>query len=45
MKSEIQTACIKQNLKEIRSFVANFLVQTSLTEVEINALVLAVDEV
>ena len=45
MKREIQTACIKQNLKEIRSFVANFLLQTRLTEVEINALVLAVDEV
>jgi len=45
MKSEIHIACIKQSLKEIRSFVAEFLVQTPFSEIEINALVLAVDEV
>ena len=45
MKSEINIACVKLNLKEIRSFVAQQLEQTTLSEVEANALVLAVDEV
>ena len=45
MKSSLQIYCDRENLIEVRKFVANCLADSTLTEVEINALVLAVDEV
>lgn len=45
MKNKLQISCKRQNLKEVRKFIADSLEHTSLTEVEVNALVLAVDEV
>lgn len=45
MKNSIQISCKRQNLKDVRKFVASNLEQTKLTAVDINALILAVDEV
>lgn len=45
MKHNLQISCNRQNLKEVRSFVAKNLEGAPLSEVEVNALVLAVDEV
>lgn len=45
MKSNLQIYCDKENLIEVRNFISDCLTNTSLTEVEVNALVLAVDEV
>lgn len=45
MKSSLQIYCDRENLIEVRKFVANCLADSALTEVEINALILAVDEV
>lgn len=45
MKNKIQIYCDKKNLIEVRGFIINILKNTSLTDIEVNALVLAVDEV
>lgn len=45
MKHSIQIYCKRDNLKEVRQFIAEVLEGTTLSEVEVNALVLAVDEV
>lgn len=45
MKSSIQIYCSRDNLIEIRKFIADCLKDTSLSDIEVNALVLAVDEV
>ncbi len=45
MKTNIQIYCDRKNLVEVRHFITKNLNKTALTEVEINALVLAVDEV
>ncbi len=45
MKTNLQIHCNRENLIEARQFIANSLKDTSLTTIEINALVLAVDEV
>lgn len=45
MKHSIEIYCKRDNLKEVRHFIAEALKETSLSEVEVNALVLAVDEV
>jgi len=45
MKNSIQIYCNKENLASVRRFVTKNLEPTALSEIEINALVLAVDEV
>ena len=45
MKHSIKVPCLKDNLSKIRSFVSEVLHHFDLTEVEINNMVLAVDEV
>lgn len=45
MKNKIQIYCDRENLVEVRQFVVKNLMQTPLTDIEVNALVLAVDEV
>ncbi|MAE85031.1 MAG: anti-sigma factor [Flammeovirgaceae bacterium] len=45
MKHKLTISCSKSNLLKIRHFVANQLVTTNLSEVELHKLVLAVDEV
>ncbi len=45
MKHSLKIYCQRKNLAHIRAFVTDVLAHTSLTEVELNALVLAVDEV
>lgn len=45
MKNKIQIYCDRKNLIEIRQFVTEILKSTSLSDIEVNALVLAVDEV
>ncbi|VAW28525.1 hypothetical protein MNBD_BACTEROID06-116 [hydrothermal vent metagenome] len=45
MKSSIQTYCTKENLAGIRQFITKSLARTALSDIQKNALVLAVDEV
>lgn len=45
MKSSIQIYCNRKNLASVRQFVSKNLESTSLSDIEVNALVLAVDEV
>ncbi len=45
MKHKLTISCSKSNLLKIRHFVADQLVSTNLSEVELHKLVLAVDEV
>lgn len=45
MKSSIQIYCDRENLIEVRHFIADSLKSTFLTDIEVNALILAVDEV
>jgi serine/threonine-protein kinase RsbW len=45
MKYSIKVPCLKDNLSKIRSFVSEVLNNYELTDVQINNLVLAVDEV
>jgi serine/threonine-protein kinase RsbW len=45
MKRSIQIYCNKNNLIKVRQFVSSSLKTTSLTDIEINSLVLAVDEI
>lgn len=45
MKNSIRIYCDRENLVEVRKFVANSLREAPLTEIEVNKLVLAVDEV
>ncbi len=45
MKNSIQIYCNKENLADVRQFVANSLARTALSDIQKNALVLAVDEV
>ncbi|MCB0496684.1 MAG: ATP-binding protein [Cyclobacteriaceae bacterium] len=45
MKNKLQISCNRQNLKNVREFIARSLDGTKLSGVEINSLVLAVDEV
>ncbi len=45
MKNSIQIDCARENLAKVRQFVAESLKSTSLSEIEVNTLVLAVDEV
>jgi serine/threonine-protein kinase RsbW len=45
MKSSIQIYCDRENLVQVRQFVSNCLKKTSLSDIEANALILAVDEV
>lgn len=45
MKNRLQISCNRQNLKNVREFIAKSLENTALSSVEMNALVLAVDEV
>ena len=45
MKYSIKVPCLKDNLHKIRAFVAEVLKQYELTDVQINNIVLAVDEV
>jgi serine/threonine-protein kinase RsbW len=41
----IKVSCSTKNLKEIRAFVSHTLEQLSISEIEINMMVLAIDEV
>ena len=45
MKNSIQIYCNRENLASVRQFVSENLEGTSLSDIEVNALVLAVDEV
>lgn len=45
MKYSVKVPCLKDNLHKIRAFVSEVLHQYDLTEVQINNMVLAVDEV
>ena len=45
MNYTITIPCVKENLQEIRKFVKSSLQDHGLSEVEINALVLAIDEI
>jgi serine/threonine-protein kinase RsbW len=45
MRYNYRTYCSKENLKKIRSFVADTLTHTDFSEIEINQMVLAVDEI
>ncbi len=45
MKDSIKIYCNRNNLSEVRHFITESLGSTSLSDIEINALVLAVDEV
>jgi len=45
MKNSIQINCARENLAKVRQFVTESLKSTSLSEIEVNTLVLAVDEV
>jgi len=45
MKTSIQIYCNRKNLAEVREFIASSLAETPLSEIEVNALILAVDEV
>ncbi|MFN3403420.1 MAG: ATP-binding protein [Cytophagaceae bacterium] len=45
MNHKLKISCSKENLKEIRRFVNEALAYTQLSELEINMLVLAVDEI
>ncbi len=45
MKSSIQITCNKENLADVRQFIADSLLETTLSDMQKSALVLAVDEV
>lgn len=45
MRYNYRTYCSKENLKKIRTFVADTLAHTDFNEIEINQIVLAVDEI
>lgn len=45
MKNSIQIYCDRKNLIEVRQFITNNLKRATLSDIEVNALVLAVDEV
>lgn len=45
MKNSIQIYCARENLVEVRNFITESLTNTTLTDIEVNTLVLAVDEV
>ncbi len=45
MRHSIQIYCNRENLANVRKFVTECLKSTHLTDIEVNALVLAVDEV
>ncbi|HXA01755.1 MAG TPA: ATP-binding protein [Cytophagaceae bacterium] len=45
MDKNIKVSCSTKNLKEIRDFVSDTLVEYSVPEMEINMMVLAIDEV
>ncbi len=45
MKDSIQIYCARENLVKVRKFIAESLKATSLSDIEVNTLVLAVDEV
>ncbi|MBK0401480.1 ATP-binding protein [Adhaeribacter sp. BT258] len=45
MNNSIQVSCSKKNLKTIRDFVTQYLSQYDLSEIVLNQIVLAVDEI
>lgn len=45
MNNSIRVSCSKQNLKQIRDFVTAYLESCALTDILMNQLVLAVDEI
>lgn len=45
MNNSIQVSCSKKNLKTIRDFVTQYLSQYELSEIVLNQIVLAVDEI
>jgi serine/threonine-protein kinase RsbW len=45
MKNALRISCSRQNLKQVRDFVSGFLVSARLSEMAVNQVVLAVDEV
>jgi serine/threonine-protein kinase RsbW len=45
MNNSIQVSCSKKNLKTIRDFVTQYLSQYDLSEIILNQIVLAVDEI
>ena len=45
MKNVLRITCSRQNLKQVRDFVSGFLAAAHLTDMAINQVVLAVDEV
>ncbi|UYZ62997.1 ATP-binding protein [Hymenobacter weizhouensis] len=45
MKHAIRISCTRHNLKVVRDFVSGFLLSHNLSEVQVNQIVLAVDEV
>ncbi|RSK51290.1 ATP-binding protein [Hymenobacter rigui] len=45
MKHAIRISCTRRNLKVVRDFVSDFLTNQNLSELTINQIVLAVDEV
>lgn len=45
MKHAIRISCTRRNLKVVRDFVSGFLLSYNLSELQVNQIVLAVDEV
>lgn len=45
MKNALRISCSRQNLKQVRDFVSGFLGAVSLSDMAVNQVVLAVDEV
>ena len=45
MKHAIRISCTRRNLKVVRDFVSGFLLSFNLSELQVNQIVLAVDEV
>ena len=45
MKNALRISCSRQNLKKVRDFVSGFLLDARLSDMAVNQVVLAVDEV